>query len=111
MRPRAVLFLSFLLLATWGVILGQKPWKQYPGGEDGDIPYPPDYQQPAEWSSSRLKYRDGPLGFRRGGGFFGRRSEGAWATDYPLGDRHLIEGVRRLTRINTRSVEQVVELD
>jgi hypothetical protein len=31
--------------------------------------------------------------------------------DYPRSDRHLLEGVRRLTRIDTRSVEQVVSLD
>ena len=31
--------------------------------------------------------------------------------DYPRSDRHLLEGVRRLTRIDSRSVEQVVSLD
>jgi len=31
--------------------------------------------------------------------------------DYPRSDRHLLEGVRRLTRINSRSVEQVVSFD
>jgi hypothetical protein len=31
--------------------------------------------------------------------------------DYPRSDRHLLAGVRRLTRIDTRSVEQVVDLD
>jgi hypothetical protein len=34
-----------------------------------------------------------------------------WAIDYPGGDRDLIEGVRRLTRSDVRSVEQPVELD
>ena len=34
-----------------------------------------------------------------------------WTMDYPRSDRHLSEAVRRLTRINTRSVEQVVDLD
>ena len=34
-----------------------------------------------------------------------------WTIDYPRSDRHLLEGVRRLTRIETRSVEQVVDLD
>ena len=36
---------------------------------------------------------------------------GYWTMDYPRSDRHLLEGVRRLTRIDTRSVEQVVSLD
>ena len=31
--------------------------------------------------------------------------------DYPRSDRHLLQGVRRLTRIDSRSVEQVVSLD
>ncbi len=31
--------------------------------------------------------------------------------DYPRSDRHLLEGVRRLTRIESKSVEQVVSLD
>jgi hypothetical protein len=30
--------------------------------------------------------------------------------DYPRSDRHLLEGIRRLSRINVRSVEQVVDL-
>ena len=34
-----------------------------------------------------------------------------WTIDYPRSDRHLLEGVRRLTRIDTRSVEQIVDLD
>ncbi len=34
-----------------------------------------------------------------------------WTIDYPRSDRHLLQGIRRLTRIDTRSVEQVVDLD
>ena len=36
---------------------------------------------------------------------------GFWTMDYPRSDRHLLAGVRRLTLIDTRSVEQVVDLD
>src|ERR1700727_1983231 len=36
---------------------------------------------------------------------------GYWTMDYPRSDRHLLAGIRRLTRIDTRSVEQVVTLD
>lgn len=105
MRPRSTLLLILAMFCAWGVLLAQKPWKQY-AGEDFS-PVPPDYQVPHEWVTARLMYRD--AGGRFGGGFFGRR--GAWATDYPAGDRHLIEGVRRLSRIDVRSVEQAVELD
>ncbi len=34
-----------------------------------------------------------------------------WTTDYPKADRQFVQGVRRLTRLHTRSVEQVVDLD
>jgi hypothetical protein len=34
-----------------------------------------------------------------------------WTQDYPRADRHFLEAVRRLTRIQTRSVEQPVDLD
>jgi hypothetical protein len=107
MRLRTILLLLLAALGAWGVLLAQKPFKQYPGGEDGDIALPADYQRPAEWVSARLRYRDA----LRRGGFRGFRREGAWSTDYPLGDRHLIIGVQRLTRIHARSVEQTVELD
>ena len=36
---------------------------------------------------------------------------GYWTMDYPRSDRHLLAGIRRLTRIDTRSIEQVVTLD
>ena len=34
-----------------------------------------------------------------------------WATDYPKGDRIVIEALKRLTRLDIRSVEQAVTLD
>jgi hypothetical protein len=36
---------------------------------------------------------------------------GAWSVDYPKADRQFLQGVRRLTRIHARSVEEVVDLD
>ena len=36
---------------------------------------------------------------------------GAWNIDYPKADRQFVQGVRRLTRIHTRSVEQVVDME
>ncbi len=58
--------------------------------------YPDVYGYP---NHSRFRMRDGsPF-------------PGYWTMDYPRSDRHLLAGVRRLTRIDTRSVEQVVDLD
>src|SRR6266700_793753 len=99
---RLAFAVGFLAVAAWGVLRAQKPFKEYGGGEYTDFPLPPDYQNKTEWTRARLRYQN------YGGGFRGRSS---WGTDYPRSDRHLLEGVRRLTRIDTRSVEQVVALD
>jgi len=89
------------VLCAWGVLLAQKPFKEYPGEER--VPLPADWQTPHEWVTARLMWHT--FGGRMAFGFTG------WGTDYPGGDRNLIEGVRRLTRIDVRSVEQAVELD
>jgi hypothetical protein len=34
-----------------------------------------------------------------------------WAADYPKADRQFLQGVRRLTRLNARAMEQVVDAD
>jgi hypothetical protein len=102
MRLRSLLSLGLAALATWGVMRAQRPFKEYPGTEYENFPLPADYQQVTEWTRARLHYP---------GIFRGWRGDMSWTTDYPRSDRHLLEGVRRLTRINTRSVEQVVDLD
>jgi hypothetical protein len=63
---------------------------------------PPDAHEKTEFTFARLMYPSGRWGY-------GRR--GSWATDYPKADRQFVQGVRRLTRIHTRSVEQVVDLE
>ena len=74
-------------------------FRQYPGWEYYDFPLPPDYDQPAEWTFARLIYRSVPSW---------RGRLGNWTIDYPRSDRHLAATVRRLTRIDARSVEQPV---
>jgi hypothetical protein len=103
MRP--ALAVVFLALAAWGVLRAQRPFKQYEAQEYEDFPLPPDWEQKTEWTRARLKY---PSVYGQG---YRRRGDLNWTIDFPRSDRHLLEGVRRLTRINTRSVEQVVELD
>ena len=101
MRPRTILFSFLLASCAWSVLLAQKEWRVYPG--EDRVPTPPDWNVQHEWVTARLMWRSYSGGFI--GGF------GGWTTDYPGGDRNLIEGVRRLTRIDVRSVEQAVELD
>ena len=90
-----------------GALRAQKPFREYAGNEYNDFPLPPDYQQPAEWTRARLKYHSVPV-HPTMGYWEGRNS---WTIDYPRSDRHLLAGIRRLTRIDTKSVEQVVEFD
>jgi hypothetical protein len=95
-----------LVAATmWGVLWAQRPFKEYQAQEYGEsFPLPNDWSQKTEWTRARLHYPS-VYGGRRWG------LDLNWTIDYPRSDRHLLEGVRRLTRIETRSVEQVVDLD
>jgi hypothetical protein len=88
-----------LLLCTWGILRAQKPFREYPAIEYIDFALPPDYKTPHDFTWARLKYSDpyGPNLY--------------WSMDYPRSDRHVVTGIRRLTRIDARSVEQVVEAD
>jgi hypothetical protein len=98
-------------LAAIGVLCAfQKPFRVYPSLEAyDDIPLPPDWQEKAEWVQARLMYpqhpearfsrfRFGRLDWREGGT--------SWTQDYPRADRHFALALRRLTRIDVRSVEQ-----
>ena len=106
MRLRSVVFLILLTgFAAWGVLRAQRPFHEEPGVEYENFPLPPDWKETTEWTRTRLRYpsiiapHGYPDGYRR------------FTVDYPRSDRHLLQGVRRLTRINTRSVEQIVDLD
>src|SRR5947209_10141724 len=90
------------LLLSWGVVRAQKPFREYPAIEYGDFPLPPDYQTAHDFVWGRLKYPDP---------FVPPPSPGYWTMDYPRSDRHVLMGIRRLTRIDARSAEQIVEPD
>jgi hypothetical protein len=70
--------------------------------EDNPAPFPTDGNEKTEFVFARLRY---PM-FR-----YGYYRRGSWSTDYPKADRQFVQGVRRLTRIHTRSAEQVVHMD
>lgn len=110
MRFRTASAVGLLGLAALGVLWAQKPFKEWPAIEYSNFPIPPDAKKPAEWTRARLRYPDVTgYGLAGSGRFFG--FAGYWTMDYPRSDRHLLTGVRRLTRIDARSLEQVVELD
>ena len=65
--------------------------------------FPSDAREKTEFAFARLHFNT----------LYGGRGpfRGAWGADWPRADRHLSQGIRRLTRINIRSVEQVVDID
>ena len=94
----SIAVLAFACLVTYA----QKPFVEYPGTEYVNFPLPPDWQEKTEFTRARLMYPSARGGWRR---------FSSWTIDYPRSDRHLLAGIRRLTRLHTRSVEQVVSLD
>jgi len=107
------LLISCCLLVFVGAISAQRPFREYPSVEYGEsTPLPPDWQRPGEWAFARLMYPPGPNdGYR--GRFDGdwRQGMSLWTQDGPPADRFFAAAVRRLTRIDARSVEQDVNLD
>jgi hypothetical protein len=108
MRLRTALAVGFLGLAAWGVLRAQKPFREWPAIEYEGFELPGDYQDKHEWTRARLRYSD-ITGYPTHSYY--RNFPGYWTMDFPRSDRHLLAGVRRLTRIDSKSVEQVVSLD
>src|ERR1700722_17450669 len=105
------------LLGCGFVFLGalcafQHPFRQLPGVEYFSFELTPDWQTPGEWTFARLMFPPGPndgYAGRYDGDF--RRGLSLWTQDYPRADRHFSQAMRRLTRIQVRSVEQSVMLE
>jgi len=108
MRRAALLAAAGLsLLAT--LYAFQRPFRQFPGAEYYDFPLPPDWNEKTEWVFARLMYPWNGWGFHYGDDW--TRGSSNWTIDYPRSDRHVVQAIRRLTRIHTRSVEQPVNFD
>jgi hypothetical protein len=96
-----------------GLYAFQRPFRVYPSMEAyDDIPLPPDYADKNEWVFARLMYPPHPEArFTRRWRSDWREGGTSWTQDYPRADRHFAMAMRRLTRVNVRSVEQPVNLD
>lgn len=104
MRVRIVFCAAVLALVLCSLLLGQRRRGWY---EDDYVPMPPDAGEKTEFAFARLMYPSW-----RGPGMGGMWAyRGNWAIDYPKADRHFVQGLRRLTRVHTRSVEERVHLD
>ena len=114
---------SFLAMG-WALDAFQDPFKEYPGWEydkpEDQSPYkkfplPPDWNVPGEWTFARLmypttsEYIDWQSTYRAG--FDWRQGVTNWTIDYPRSDRHLAAAIRRLTRVQAKSVEQPINLE
>lgn len=100
MRPRVLVSLSVAVVFLVGAMFAQRGRRFY-DEEDNPAPMPADASERTEYAFARLRYPSGR--------FWGYT--GYWVIDYPKADRQFVQGVRRLTRIHTRSVEEVVSLD
>jgi len=113
-KLRTWLLMGLAASVLVGLLYGQRPFRQYPAFEYYDFPLPQDWRTPGEWVFGRLMYpsvdeRRG--GWRRRGYMDWREGLSSWTIDYPRSDRHISAALRRLTRIQARSVEQSINLD
>jgi hypothetical protein len=101
-------YIAGLLFATLGpmAILGfqSRVSQRFEYEMQDPVDDPPDAGVKAEFSFGRLRYRSGfgGRGFGRGGG---------WGIDANRADRLFSVALRRLTRVDTRSVEEVIDVD
>src|SRR4051812_13458105 len=98
MRLRVIFAAVLASLCMWSALFAfqfgrRGGFREY---EEPLVP-PPDAGEKTEWAFARLKYPSWRYG--------------NWTTDYPKADRQFVQGVRRLTRLHTRSVEEVVDVD
>ena len=106
MRLRPAFLAVALGLSLFGTIYAfQRPWREVPALEYGNFPIPPDYQEKGEWVFARMVY---PV-MMNACGYRWRCPDNYFTMDYPRSDRHFSAALRRLTRVQVRSVEQVVD--
>jgi hypothetical protein len=80
---------------------GRRRWQQYEREMQNPADDPPDAWEEGEFAFARLRYHS----------FRDRGYRWRWGIDANKSERQFIQGVRRLTRIDTRSVEHVVDID
>lgn len=93
-----------LLTAALAVVAAQsgglRRWAKYEHEMQNPDDDPPDAWESTEFAFGRLRYRSYRDGYRA-----------RWGIDANKSDRQFIVGLRRLTRIHARSVEEIVDID
>lgn len=101
-----------LLISLTALYAFQMPFRVLISQEGyNNMVLPPDYQDHNEFVIGRLMYPGGFGGRGFGGGGNWVNGGTSWSNDYPIGDRAFARILRRLTRIDTRSVEQPINLN
>jgi hypothetical protein len=104
MTPRRMIAIA-MLIGAGAFALAQsreRRWAKYESEMQDPVDDPADAWVESEFAFGRLRFRSP----RDGRGWYAR-----WGIDANKSDRQFIEGVRRLTRIHARSVEQIVDID
>ncbi len=97
-----------LAALTLAVMLGsaqygqrQRRWAMYESEMQNPADDPPDAYEETEFAFARLRFRSPRDGYYRS----------RWGTDANKSERQFIQGLRRLTRIHARSIEEIVDID
>src|ERR1700683_3662906 len=112
MRRLAIAAIGVLGLSTAVLAYQLDAYRSFRGPYYGGEGTAADAKHEVAWS--RLRYTSALCDYSCFGGFgfgFGGRRGGAWSTDYPKADIIFLAALRRLTRIDARSYQQVVDLD
>jgi hypothetical protein len=105
-KRSAVTVLLVLTLAPMMILWGwqMRHSQQYEWEMQDPVDDPPDAAEKGEFAFARLRYRQ-----YSGGRGYGRRA--SWGIDANRADRLFETATRRLTRIHSRSVEEVIDID
>ena len=101
LRHRRFVWVLVAVLSAGGALLAQREYRGTPfPPEMAMIEPPPDGDKPAEFYFARLAYSDP----------YGPRIEGdrPWMIDSPAAERHFLQGLKRLSNIDSRSQEVYV---
>src|SRR5437879_3060810 len=101
MRLRIPIVASMAIFGCFTMVQAQRGFNPFNEADQSPAPMPPDANEKTEWAFARLIYPSGR--------FYGM--QGFWTIDAPKADRQFSLGVRRLTRIHTRSKEENISLE
>lgn len=106
-RRRISVALLLLVLACVALVAQRssstRRWAKYEPEMQDPAEDPPDAWDKTEFAFARLRFRSN----RDGWGYYRSR----WGTDANKSERQFIQGLRRLTRVDARSVEEIADID